>query len=120
MSAEIVNTADGILTVRVSGKITQPEFRAVQAQAGLVLQKQNQMGILILSQDFEGWDWKTGDWQDKSWQKENDKFISKLAIVGEKKWEELGFMFISAREFPVEYFQPGDVAKAREWLAQTS
>jgi hypothetical protein len=119
MSAEIVNTADGILTVRITGKLTFPEMRAMQNQATSVLRKQDKTNLLLLMEDFQGREQGT-EWQDKSWQKENHPFIGKVAVVGDKKWEEMVFMFLWARNFPLEYFQPNEVDKARIWLGAKS
>ena len=118
MSAEIVNTADGILTLKVAGKLTQPELAAAQRQAAEILQQQGKMGILVLTEKFQGWE-QEGDWGDLSFQMGNDSFIEKLAIVGEKQWEGLALLFASKgfRSFPVEYFPPTELSKARTWLA---
>jgi len=49
---------------------------------------------------------------------ENDPFIRKMAIVGEKKWEELAMLFTGQgmRKFPIEYFPPADLDRAKTWL----
>jgi hypothetical protein len=51
---------------------------------------------------------------------ENDPYIRKMAIVGEKQWEELALIFAASwvRKFPIEYFQPADLERARAWLAE--
>lgn len=117
MSAEIVNAADGILTLKVAGKLTQPELAAAQKQAAEILQQQGKMGILVLTEGFQGWE-QGGDWGDLSFQMRNDSFIEKLAIVGEKQWEGLALLFASKgfRPFPVEYFPPTELNVARAWL----
>ena len=114
MSAEIVNTADGILTLKVSGKLTQPELAAAQKQAAEILQQQGKMSVLVLTEGFQGWE-RGGAWGDLSFQIENDSLIGKLAIVGEKQWEDLALLFASKgfRPFPVEYFPPTELSKAR-------
>mgnify|MGYP001159154851 CR=1 FL=1 len=121
MGAEIVGIADGILTVRITGKLTQPELRAAQNQMAASLQRQSKTRILVLAEDFQGWA-QGGDWGDLSFQMENDPFIEKMAIVGEKKWEDLALIFAAQglRKFPVEYFQTADLVKARAWLATAS
>jgi len=118
MSAEIVNTADGILTLKVAGKLTQPELAAVQKQAAEILQQQGKTRILVLTEGFQGWE-QGGDWGDLSFQVANDSLIEKLAIVGEKQWEGLALLFASKgfRPFPVEYFPPTELSRARAWLA---
>jgi hypothetical protein len=118
MSAEIVDTTGGVVTVRITGKLTHPELRAAQKSMAENLQQQSRMCILVLAQGFQGWE-RGGDWGDLSFQMENDPSIKKMAVVGEKKWEELALIFAGKgfREFPVEYFPTADLAKARAWLA---
>ncbi len=120
MSAEILDTADGILTVRITGKLTHPELRAAQKSAATILKQQGRMSILVLGENFEGWE-RGGDWGDLSFQLDHDASIEKMAIVGERKWEDLSLIFAGKefRKFPIEYFQPGDLTKARAWLAAT-
>ena len=119
MSAEIVNTADRILTLKVAGKLTQPEFAAAQKQVAEILQQQGKMSLLVLTEEFQGWE-RGGAWGDLSFQMENDSLIEKLAIVGEKQWEDLTLLFASKglRKFPVEYFQPTQLSQARAWLGR--
>jgi SpoIIAA-like len=118
MSAEIVGVADGTLTLKIAGKLAYPELRSVQKSATEIISKQGKIRILVLGEGFQGWE-KEGDWGNLSFQNENDARIEKMAIVCEKKWEDLSLMFVGKglRKFPVEYFQPADLAKARAWLA---
>jgi hypothetical protein len=43
-----------------------------------------------------------------------------MAIVGDKKWEDLVLIFASKglRRFPIEYFEPAESPRARAWLAE--
>ena len=118
MSAEIVGVADGVLTVRITGKLTYPELCAAQKSAAEILQRQRKMRILVLAEGFQGWE-RESDWSDISFQLENDPLIEKMAIVGEREWADLVSLFVGQvfREFPIEYFQPADLTKARAWLA---
>ena len=120
MSAEIVAAVDGILTIKITGKLTKPELESVQKDAAELLAAQGKMNFLVIAQDFEGWA-KTGDWGDLSAQDTIDPKVKKMAIVGEKKWEDLALLFAAKglRKFPIEYFQPGDLARARAWLSAT-
>jgi hypothetical protein len=115
MSAEIVNVADGVLTVQVTGTLTHVELVELQAAAAEILREQGGLGLLVLAQRFGG-SARGGDWGDVSFQSENDGRIAKMAIVGDAKWKELTLMFTGQgmREFPIEYF--AEPASARAWL----
>ncbi len=121
MSAKIVDTARGVLTIKITGKLAQSELAEVQKKAGEILRKSGKMSILILTENFQGWGAGGEEWGDLSFQDQHDPLIAKLAIVGEEKWEDLALIFVSKglRRFPVEYFQPAELAKARAWLASS-
>jgi hypothetical protein len=121
MSAELTDVAGGIVTVRIAGKLTQPDLAALQDAAGEILKKQGKARFLVVAENFEGFQ-RGGDWGDLSFQMQHDAQIEKMAIVGDKAWEDMALLFTSKglRKFPIEYFAPADIAKARAWLANTS
>jgi hypothetical protein len=116
MSAEIVSNTGGILTARISGRMTQPDLAVLQASTVDSIRRQGQVSILIIAEDFQGWR-EGDDWSDVSFM-ENDPYIRKMAIVGEKKWEELALIFAASpvRKFPIEYFLPAELERAQAWL----
>lgn len=118
MSAEILSNSGGILTARISGRMTQPELAALQAAAKDSIDQQGQVSFLVIVEDFQGWQ-SGDDWSDVSFM-ENDPHIRKMAIVGEKQWAERALIFAASpiRKFPIEYFEPADLERARAWLAE--
>jgi hypothetical protein len=46
--------------------------------------------------------------------------ISKIAILGEPRWETLALAFAGAgvRRAPVKFFPPNELRQARSWLAE--
>jgi hypothetical protein len=119
MSAEIINEAGKVLTARITGKLTQPELARLQDAAAEAIRRQGKVRILVIAENFQGWE-KGGNWEDDSFQAENDPYIEKMAIVGEKRWEDLATIFVAKglRSFPIEFFSTADLAKARAWLTQ--
>jgi hypothetical protein len=117
MGMEMVDFKDGILTLEVKGRLEQPDLAAAQKSASEIIQKLGNIRILVIAKDFKGWA-KQGDWGDISFQIENDQYIKKMAVLVDKKWEDLMNVFIGKglREFPVERFDPSDKAKALDWL----
>jgi SpoIIAA-like len=118
MSAELLGLLEGVLTVRISGKLTQPELAEVQKAAGSIIDQQGKGRFLVIVDDFQGTD-KEGDWGDLSFQIRYDPLIEKIAIVGDKRYGELTLLFVGKgfRRVAIEYFQPHELAKARVWLA---
>ncbi len=121
MSAEITEYSDGILSARISGKLTHAELAALQDAASDLIKLEGKVRILVMVENFQGWE-RGGDWGDLSFQSEHDEHIEKLAIVGDRKWEDLALVFASKgfRKFPIEYYEPGELAKAQAWLAEST
>src|SRR5580765_2746948 len=93
MGAEIVNFSGGVLTLKVSGKLTQAELASVQKAAGEIIEKQGKCRILVLTENFAGWE-RGGAWSDQSFQAAHDASIERMAIVGDRKWEDLALLLL--------------------------
>jgi len=118
MSAKIVDSTGGVLTIKFTGKLRQPELAAVQRSTREFVEQHGKVRVLAVVENFQGWE-KGGDWGDLSLQMEVDPHIEKMAIVGERRWEELALIFTAKglRRFPIEYFPPAELGRARAWLA---
>ena len=114
MSAEIASVAGHMLTVKVSGTLTQPELASMQSAAAKIIGTGGKWRLLVLTERFAGWE-RSGAWNDFSFS-DNDAGIDRMAIVGERKWEELALMFTAKelREFPVEFFPPEQLSAAQD------
>ena len=75
---------------QVSGLLGKAELEQVQNQCEAAIQKVGNIRILIIVNDFQGWE-KTGGWEDLSFPERNDRYIDKFAIVGDDKWMDLAF-----------------------------
>jgi hypothetical protein len=117
MSAEIVNNPGNTLTFKVSGKLAQSELADVQKNAAEILRKEGKKHVLVIVEDFQGWG--RGDWGDLSGQVAMDQYIDRMAIVGDKKWEDLALLFAGKgiRHVAIEYFSSAELGKAQAWLA---
>lgn len=117
MAIELIELSGGLLMLIVSEKLSQPELAEMQRETEKVLQKHAKVRILVVAENFQGWE-KGGDWGDLSFQERNDSKIECMALVGDRRWKELVLAFVGQglREFPIEYFEHGELAKARAWL----
>lgn len=117
MSAEIISNIDGIVTAKITGKLNYPDLVKLQKSVTSIIDQIGSIKVLIICEDFHGWS-KDSDWEKLSSQAESDPLINKMAIIGEKEWEEPALMFTckGLRNFPIEYFQPHELTKAQAWL----
>jgi len=117
MGAKVISFSGDILTMKVFGKLSESELREVQTSTAMRIQQHGAVRVLVMTEGFQGWE-NDGNWEDFSFQSENDQYIAKMAMVGEKKWEELSLLFTAKglRPFPIEYFALDEEALARAWL----
>jgi hypothetical protein len=117
MAAVISDISNAVVTIKITGRLLESELAAMQHQAAALIRTLGKLRILVLTEAFEGWD-RGGDWTDFGLQEQNDPYIEKMAIVGEKRWEDLALLFTckGLRPFPIEYFTPDRLAAARAWL----
>lgn len=116
MSAEIAKEPGHVLKMKVSGTLSQAELAGMQSAAAGVLRAGGKWRILVLTENFEGWE-RGGTWSDFSVM-EQDAGIERMAIVGEPCWEELTQLFTAQalRPFPIRYFHQKQIDAARQWL----
>ena len=118
MSAEIVEVSGRIITVKLAGELKYTEIAAVQKAAAKAIEEQGKIRILVLLDNVSGME-KSGNWGDVSFTAKYDPYIEKLAIVGEKRLEDMALLFTAKgiRNVSIEYFLPVDLERARAWLA---
>ncbi len=114
MSVQIIDVSNGLVTVKVAGKLKPDEQAQLQKSAAELISKGGKVRVLVLAGDFQGWE--KGDWSDVSFQAKYDQGIEKMAVVGEKKWADLATLFVGKglRRVPIEFF--ADEEKARAWV----
>ena len=117
MAAEIIDSGTGVVTLKVTGKLSEAQLLDSQKRLRSILRARGKARVLVLCEKFEGWE-RGGKWNDFSFQEEADAAIEKMAIVGaaELKDDVLLFVGKSLRPFPIEYFVPGAESLARAWL----
>jgi len=114
---EFVDFNNGVVTVRFEGTLTQAALLRAQQAVADVIRVEGKVRILVNAEKFEGWE-SGGAWDDFTFQDESDPFVEKLAIVGDKRWEDLALMFAAKglRRFPIEYFGTGERETAYSWV----
>lgn len=106
-----------LVTFTVSGQLGKTEFEQIQNEIASLIQKIGQINVLVLLEDFTGWE-KAEGWEDTSLMEKVDSDINKIAIVGEEKWRDLATMFTlkDLRSAAVEYFSSATDESAKLWL----
>ena len=117
MPCEIVEKGEGLITIRIGGILKRAELAQAEKIAIEAMGSAHKVKFLILVENFQGWDNK-GDWGDVSFQWRYDDQIEKIAIVGEKRWQDLAEAFVGKglRSMEIRYFTPSETAVARSWI----
>lgn len=112
----IEKTDNGVIHVRASGKLTQPDYDTFDVQFDKVAQANKPVRVLVELDGFEGWD-AVGLWQERKFDVTHNDDMGRVAVVGDKAWEEWGTKisqpFFSA---DMKYFDRTQKAAARDWL----
>lgn len=89
MSVKIVDVDEGVVTLRIVGKLQYAEFEKFQKTAAKEIARLEKVRVLVLAEDFEGWG-KDGNWGDLSLQTGFDKNIERMANRRRRKVAGLG------------------------------
>ena len=121
MPCEIVEMSGGLFVAKVSGQLKKNEVDQMQKAAIKFMETGGKVRLLIIAEAFQGWESKA-DWGDVSFQMKYDGQIEKMAIVGEKRREDMVAAFIGKgiRQVEIRHFQPAELAAARTWIGQKS
>jgi hypothetical protein len=121
MPCEIIEQEHGQITFKVSGKLRRNELARVEKTAIESMRSGEKVRFLVLVENFQGWE-NTDDWSDVSFQAEHDDQMEKIAIVGDRRWQELVEVFTGKglRPIDIRYFSPDEAAIANAWIRQAS
>ncbi len=106
-----------IFSMTVSGKLKHSDYEIMVPMLESALDGISEPKIKALTdlREFEGWELKAA-WDDFKFGLKHGREFSKIAVVGNKKWEELmskvASWFVSGE---VQYFE--DLESAENWLA---
>ena len=92
MAIAIDPPSGGLLTVKLTGQWTAAQWREAQAALGDAVRQASEVRLLlVVVEQFLGW---TGEgWDELVAPAGLDRQIERMAIVGERKWEDLALMF---------------------------
>ena len=109
---------DFFLSLKATGKLTHKDYEKINPMIDSALEgvKDPQVKVFIDGSEFEGWELRAA-WDDFKLGLKHGAQFGKIAIFGNKKWQEyttkIGSWFISGE---VKYFE--DVDEALNWLQE--
>jgi SpoIIAA-like len=111
-----ITLSDGVLGVEVSGKLTRADYEELIPSWEKMIARQGALRMLFIMKDFGGWE-PGAAWEDFEFDLKYARQIDRIAMVGEKKWQEwlskLGALFVKA---DVKYFDAAELSEAERWI----
>ena len=109
-------TPDNIIATKATGKLTEADYNKLLPLLNNKIEQYRKIRWYFEMADFDGWELKAF-WEDVKFDTKHANDFDKVAMVGEKKWEEwmtdLMKPFTSAE---VKYFDSSQKEEAMQWI----
>ena len=116
---EVLSESEGRhLYVKASGRLTDADYKELTPRLEAAIETHGPLRLYVDMEAFEGWDLQAA-WDDlalgiKHW---ND--FERIALVGDKKWEEISAkIFDSITKGDIRFFDVSKRNDAHNWIAQ--
>jgi hypothetical protein len=117
MSLELEEETKGkALVVHLRGKLLKEDYSRFAPEVERLIREHGKIRILVDMHDFHGWT-IGGLWEDIKFDAKHFNHIERVAMVGDKRWEE--WMAKFCRPFTtakIRYFDQSHMAEARAWI----
>ena len=108
-----------ILVVHVSGKLVKEDYAHFVPEFERLLREHGKLRLLFDMTGFHGWE-AGAAWEDFKFGVAHFADIERLAMVGEKKWQQGMATFCKPfTKATIRYFDHIDIAGARKWLGES-
>ncbi len=119
---EVNEHADSdILALQVSGTLTEEELDDLIPTLKEYVSSSSHPHLLMIMEDFNGWADAAAVWKDLQLDAEYLGYFDRIAVVGEKKWQEWGTRLVNPiTKEELRFFPLSDAEKAWNWIQNTS
>ena len=105
-----------VLEVQASGKLTQGDYQHFAPACERLIKQHGKIRVLFEMADFHGWE-LPALWDEIKFDVKHFSDIERLAMVGDKKWEEGMSLFCAAfTSAKIQYFDASAMDAARKWI----
>jgi hypothetical protein len=118
MIEQLASDSPKVLAFRMSGKLHDEDYKKFVPLVDDAIAKEGKVRILAVFHDFHGWDLHAL-WDDIKFSTTHCTKIERIALVGEKKWEE--WMAKVCKPFTkakIRYFDVSQMEAAKRWIAE--
>jgi hypothetical protein len=108
-----------ILVVHVTGKLAKADYEHFVPEFDRLVRQHGKLRVLFDMAGLHGWE-ASAMWEDLKFGIKHFADIERLAMIGEKKWQQGMATFCKPfTKAIVRYFDHSETAEARAWLAET-
>jgi len=117
MSIKLKEENNGkVLEAQISGKLVHDDYKRLSPEFEKLLKEHGKISVLFEMVDFHGWA-TAALWDDIKFDVKHFDDIERLAMVGDRKWEEGMSQFCGAfTTAKIRYFDRSQKNEARKWL----
>lgn len=118
MIEQLSRSSGKVVGFKLSGKLHDEDYKHFVPLVDAAIAKEGKVRMLAQFHDFHGWDLHAL-WDDTKFSTTHCSKIERIALVGEKKWEE--WMAKVCKPFTmakIEYFDAAKIEDAWKWLEE--
>ena len=120
MIEELKRDSDKVVGFKLSGKLHDEDYKTFVPRIDAAIAEEGKVRLLAWFHDFHGWDLHAL-WDDTLFATTHCTKIERIALVGDKKWEE--WMAKVCKPFTmakIEYFDASEIDAAWQWLDEVA
>ena len=118
MIEPLPQSSNKVLGFKMSGKLHDEDYKKFVPVIDAAVAKEGKIRLLAQFHDFHGWDLHAL-WDDIKFSTKHCLDIERIALVGDKKWEE--WMAKVCKPFTmakIKYFSHSEIESAKAWLSE--
>jgi hypothetical protein len=118
MIEQLSRSSGKVIGFKLSGKLHDEDYKHFVPLVDAAIAQEGKVRMLAQFHDFHGWDLHAL-WDDTKFSTTHCSKIERIALVGEKKWEE--YMAKVCKPFTmakIEYFDAAKIEDAWKWLEE--
>jgi hypothetical protein len=112
---------DNILSLKVTDKLTKEDLDNLVPHLKDHVNSADHPHLLMIMEGFEGYESATTFWEDLKLDSEYIGYFDRIALVGDKKWQEWGTQLVNPlTEEELRFFSIDEKDEARKWIEDIS
>lgn len=109
----------GVLALKISGTLTEEELDDLVPSLKEYIAESEDPHLLMTMENFEGWADAAALWKDLQLDAEYMGYFDRIAVVGEKKWQEWGTRLLDPiTKEELQFFPIGQTEQAWQWVEE--